>query len=129
MEERSAIGLKLLDSSMGFPGLCRGITRPTFQMFGIFALFTERFMVSVRNLSAVVPRWCKWIGAILSGPSALILFVSLIAYFTALHLNILPSISSSLFSLFLEYFFCFSFFLGCGLYCWLKLLAHLLGSW
>ena len=36
--ERRAIGLKLLDSSIGFPGLCRGITRPTFQMFGILAL-------------------------------------------------------------------------------------------
>ena len=45
MGERSAIGLKLLDSSMGFPGLCRGITRPNFQMFGTFALFTEMFMV------------------------------------------------------------------------------------
>ena len=50
MGEKSAIGLNFLDSSMGFPGLCKGITRPTIQMFRIFALFTERFMVSVRYL-------------------------------------------------------------------------------
>ena len=45
-------------------------------MFGIFALFPERFMVAVRYLSAMGPRWCKWIGAILSGPSALLFGVS-----------------------------------------------------
>ena len=56
MGERSAIGLKLIESLMGFPGLCRGTTRPTFQMFGIFALFTERFMLSVRYLSTMEPR-------------------------------------------------------------------------
>ena len=49
--ERSAIDLKLFDSSIGSPPpLCRGVNRPTFQMFGIFALFTERFMLSVRYL-------------------------------------------------------------------------------
>ena len=33
MRERSAIGLRLLDSSMGFPGLCRGITQPDVRDF------------------------------------------------------------------------------------------------
>ena len=82
--ERSAIGLKLLVSCMFFLGSCRGLTRSTFQIFGIFALFTERFLVSVRYPSAMGPRWCKWFGAIRSGPSALLFFVSLIASFTVL---------------------------------------------
>ena len=56
MGERNTNGLKLLDSFVGLAGLCRGITRPTFQMFGIFALFTEKFMVSVRYLSPMGPR-------------------------------------------------------------------------
>ena len=43
---RLAIDLKLLYSSMGFPGLCRVIARPTFQMLGFFALIPEKFMVS-----------------------------------------------------------------------------------
>ena len=51
--EWSAIGLELFDSSMGFSGLCRGITRRTFQMFGILALFTKKFMVLERYLSAM----------------------------------------------------------------------------
>ena len=76
--QRSAIGPKLLDPSMGFPGLCRGRTRPTFQMFRIFALFTERFMVSVRQLSAMGPRLCEWIGSIPSMPIALLFSVSLL---------------------------------------------------
>ena len=108
------MGEKLLDSSMGFPGLCRDITRPTFQMLGIFSLFTEKFLVSVRYLSAMGPRWCKWIGAILSRPSSLLFFVSLIASFTVLHLNILPSVSSFLIVLSVNLF---SFVVGCGLYC------------
>ena len=52
---------------MGFPGLCRCINRSTFQIFGIFRLFTARFMVSVRYLSVIGPGddgWLKWIGAI-----------------------------------------------------------------
>ena len=63
----------LLDSSMASPGLSRCITRPTFQMLGIFALFTGRFMVSVRYLGAIGAKWCRRIGAILSEPSAVLL--------------------------------------------------------
>ena len=127
MGERSAIGLKLLDSSMVLPGWCRGITRPTFQMFRIFALFRERFMVSVRYISAMGSGWCEGIGAVLSGLSVLLFFVSLIASFTVLHLNILPSISS-FFIVLRVLLFCFLFFLGCGVSCWLNLLAHFLRS-
>ena len=122
MRERSTIGLKLLDSSIDFPGLCRGITRPTLQMLGIFALFTERFMVSVRYLSAVGHRWSKWIGAILSGPSALLFFVSLIVSFTVLQLNIMPSISS--FHIVISISFLFFIFLGV----WSVLLVKLIGA-
>ena len=32
------------------------------------------------------PKWCKWIGAILSGLSASLFFLSLISFFTVLHL-------------------------------------------
>ena len=127
MGERSAIGLNLLDSSMSFHGLCSGISRPTCQMLGISAL-TERFMASVRYLSAMGPRWCRRIDAILSMPSAILFLVSLIASFTVLHLNILPSISSFLIVLSV-FIFCFSFFLGCGVYCWLNFLAYFIGVW
>ena len=128
MREKSAIGLSFICSSLGFPGLRRGITRPRFQNFGIFALFTEKFMASVRYFKAMGPRWFEWIGAILSGPSALLFFVSCIASFTVLHFNILSTISS-FFIVLNVFLFCFSFFLQCGVYCWLKLLAHLLLSW
>ena len=97
-----------LDSSFGFPCLCTGITRPTFQNIGTIALFTERFMVSVWYLSAMVPGLCRCFGAILSGPSALFFFLSFIASFTVFHLNFLPSISTS-FIAFTVFLFCFSF--------------------
>ena len=41
-------------------------------MLGIFVLFTERFLMSVRYLTAMGPRWCQWIGAIPSGSSVLL---------------------------------------------------------
>ena len=47
MRERSAICLKLLDSSMGFPGLCRGITRPNFQLLGCLHCLKDGL-------------WCQW---------------------------------------------------------------------
>ena len=58
MVERNAMGLKLLISAMVFPGLFKGITLPTFQMFGIFPLFTEKFMCEgdisvIRGLNGV----------------------------------------------------------------------------
>ena len=56
------------------------------------------------------PRWCIGIGPILSWPSASLLFVSPIASFTVLHLNILPSISS--FLIVLCVFLLFFIFLG-----------------
>ena len=71
------------------------------------------------------PRWCKLIGAILSGPSALLFLVSHAASFV-FHLNILPSIPS--FYIVISVFLLFSFFLG-WLNCWLNLLAYFLGSW
>ena len=107
-----------------FSGLCRGITRSTFQIFGIFALFTESFLVSVRYLNAIGPRCCNWFGAVLSGPSALLFFVSLIASFTVLHWHRFP-----VFVLFLVcFFFCYSFFLGVWSILLMKILAHFLGS-
>ena len=109
-----------------FSGLCRGITRSTFQMFGIFAVFTESFLVSVRYLSAIGPRCCNWFGAILSGPSALLLFVYLIASVTVLHWNILPSVSSFLIVLSVFLFF---IFLGVWSILLMNILAHFLGSW
>ena len=127
MGERSAIGLKFLDSSMGFPGLCRGITRSTFQMFRIFALFTKSFMVSVRYLSCMGPRCVSGLALFYLGLAPYFSF-SLIASINVLHLNILPSISSFLIVL-RVYLFCSSFFLGCGVYCLLNLLAHFVGSW
>ena len=85
--ERSAMGLKLLISTMVFPGLFKGITLPTFKIIGIFALFTEKFM-------------CEWDISVLWGPSGVngwalfylgsapyFSFLSLIALFTVLHLN------------------------------------------
>ena len=39
-------------------------------------------MMSVRYLNAIGPGWCKLIGAILSVPSALLFFVSFIAFVT-----------------------------------------------
>ena len=84
--------------------------------------------MSVRYLSAMGPRCCEWIVAILAGSGALLFFVSLIASFTVLHLNILRSFSS--FLIFLRLLlFCLSFFSWCGVCCWLNLLAHFLGSW
>ena len=54
-------------------------------------------------------RWCKWNGAILFGPGALLFVVFLIASFTVLHLNILPFLSSFL-NVLSVFIFCFSFF-------------------
>ena len=71
------------------------------------------------------PKWCKWIGAMLSGLCASLFFLSLISLFTVLHLYNL--LCFQFFLLVLEYFFCF-FFWVCGVYCWLNLLVHLLGS-
>ena len=60
--------------------------------------------------------------------TVLFFLLSLIASFTVLHLNILHSVSSFLIILSV-FLFCFSFFLGSGVYCWLNLLAHFSGSW
>ena len=57
---------------MDFLGLCSGTDRPTFQKIGEFAPLREKFLLPVRNLSAMGPRWFRSIGAILSAPSALL---------------------------------------------------------
>ena len=62
----------------------------------IVAVFTERFMMSVKYLSAIGLILCKWIGATLLGPTVLVSFLSLIASFTVLQLNDLSLISSFL---------------------------------
>ena len=111
MGERTAIGLKLLDSSMGFPGTCRGITRPISLWFRFLHCLHEglwcEWDISEPRVQMV---WVDW-GYILSGPTVIPLyfFVSLIASFTVLLLNILPSTSSSL-----------QFFLSPGYFLWIS---------
>ena len=57
--DRSTFCSKALGSYTRIAGLFRRITRPTFQVFGIFALFTERFTLSVMYLSATGHRLCN----------------------------------------------------------------------
>ena len=118
------MGLKLLISTMVFSGLFKCITLPTFQMFGIFALFTEKFM-------------CEWDISVLwglNGVSGLALFYlgsaphfsfCLLYLFSLCYTYTICSVSS--FFIAIRVFYLFFFWL-CGVYCWLNLLAHLLGS-
>ena len=72
-------------------------------------------MVSVRYLSALGPRWCKWIGAILSRLSALLFLVSLIASFIVFHC--------------ISLIFLFFISLGRIVFSSLYLFALFIGSW
>ena len=112
---------------MSFIGLCKGLTRSIFQMFGIFELFRELFMASVRYLSGMGHIFLNGLALIYLGPAPH-LSLSLIAFFSVLHLTILPTTSSFpiVQSVFLPWF---SFFLGCGVYCWLNLFAQFLATW
>ena len=55
MGERTAISLKLLNSSMGFPGMCRGIKRPI--------SLCSRFLHCLNE-----SLWCEWDMSVPKGP-------------------------------------------------------------
>ena len=78
-------------------------------MFGVFALFTDRFMVSVRYLGAMGLDGVIGLALFYLGPAPYF-FVSLMAVFSVLlHLNVLASVSSA-FIVLNVFLFCFSFF-------------------
>lgn len=85
--ERREIGRCELPWSFGFPGLRMGMILPTFQMLGMISVLMDRFRRQVRYSVAFGPRCFNIMGAMLSGPNALEVFVVFRALLTSSVLN------------------------------------------
>ena len=70
--ESSAIGLQLLAGLFWI--FSWGITLPTFQFSGMITHLSEKLTILLKNFMTCFPMKRRCIGAILSGPSAVVFF-------------------------------------------------------